>query len=84
MSATNKNKYCPICNKRLILDEKEYSSHKQIYSYGERLDKVLHIEMQKILDKMHKREFPFQDDVISSYYSKFLRMIKKWNIYIRK
>lgn len=60
-----------------ILDEKEYSSHKQIYSYGERLDKVLHIEMQKILDKMHKREFPFQDDVISSYYSKFLRMIKK-------
>lgn len=60
-----------------ILDEKEYSSHKKIYSYGEDLDKVLHIEMQHILDLMHKREFPFQDDVINSYYTKFLRMIKK-------
>ena len=27
MSVTNKNKYCPICNKRLILDEKEYDRY---------------------------------------------------------
>ena len=27
MSATNKNKYCPICNKKLILDNKEYDEY---------------------------------------------------------
>ncbi|MGM9874088.1 MAG: DUF402 domain-containing protein [Bacilli bacterium] len=60
-----------------VLDEKEYSIHKKVYSYGEKLDQVLHIEMQNILEKMHNREFPFQDETISSYYDKFLGMIKK-------
>lgn len=30
MGVTNKNKYCPICNKRLILDEKEYDDYGNI------------------------------------------------------
>ena len=60
-----------------VLDQKEYVHHKDHYHYGEDLDKVLKYETEIIVERMKKREFPFQDKEIEYYYNRFLKLTDK-------
>ena len=60
-----------------ILDEKEYSHHKDRYGYGDDLDVVLNYQMKTDVEKMKNNTYPFVDDKIKRYFDKFLEMNKK-------
>ena len=60
-----------------LLDEKEYLRNKEKYNYSDDLDAVLRYQMKDILSRMEKREFPFNDERINSYYEKYLKLTQK-------
>ena len=60
-----------------VLDQKEYVHHKDQYHYSEDLDKVLKYETDVIVNRMKKREFPFQEKEIERYYNRFLKLTDK-------
>lgn len=60
-----------------VLDEKEYSHHKATYQYGDDLDAVLKYTTEIIVERMKKKEFPFDDNKINNYYQRYLKMNKK-------
>ncbi len=60
-----------------VLDEKEYAHHKATYQYGDDLDTVLRYTTNIIIQRMKKREFPFNDDKIKEYFNQYLEMTKK-------
>lgn len=60
-----------------VLDEKEYLHHKEDYNYSDELDRVLKYTTSIIIDRMQKKEFPFDDELIKNYYSQFLEMSEK-------
>ena len=60
-----------------VLDEKEYLHHKSIYNYNDDLDEVLRYQTKVIVERMKKREFPFEEQLIRSYFDQFLQMIKR-------
>ena len=62
-----------------ILDEKEYLRHKANYGYSDDLDAVLKYQTQDIVNRMNKREFPFEDARIKKYFDKFLEELNKDN-----
>ncbi len=62
-------------HKVIILDEKEYTRNKDIYSYSEKLDTVLNYYIKSVTDMMRKQVFPFNDLKIKQYYEKFLSML---------
>lgn len=62
-----------------VLDEKEYTHHKNNYPYSDELDVVLRYQTQTIVERMKNRDFPFQDDLISRYFDQYLDTTKKVN-----
>lgn len=60
-----------------LLDEKEYLKHKDQYRYESDLDEVLRYQTKELLDKMHRRVFPFDDKIVLDYYDDYLQMVKK-------
>ena len=64
-------------NEIRVLDEKEYLHHKKSYQYSDELDAVLKNQTQLIVEKMKKREFPFDDQLINDYFNKYLESTKK-------
>lgn len=60
-----------------LLDEKEYLKHKDEYHYESDLDEILRYQTKEILEKMHKREFPFSDKEVLDYYDDYLQLVKK-------
>ena len=60
-----------------ILDEKEYIKNKELYNYSPELDEVLRYQMRVIIKKMENREFPFDDERIRKYYTKYLKLTEK-------
>ncbi|MCR5184894.1 MAG: DUF402 domain-containing protein [Bacilli bacterium] len=60
-----------------VLDEKEYAHHRALYEYNDELDTVLKYQTSVIIDRMKKKEFPFEDELITSYFDQFLQMIKR-------
>lgn len=60
-----------------VLDEKEYVHHKMLYHYNDELDEVLKYQTKVIVERMEKREFPFNDELIRNYFDQFLQMIKR-------
>ncbi|HHT67028.1 MAG TPA: DUF402 domain-containing protein [Erysipelotrichaceae bacterium] len=60
-----------------VLDEKEYQYHKNNFSYCDKLDAVLKNQTQVIIEKMKKRVFPFEDDLINKYFEQYLKNTKK-------
>ena len=60
-----------------VLDQKEYIHHKERYHYSDDLDKVLKYETEVIVERMKKREFPFQDEEIDRYYRQFNKIAGK-------
>ena len=60
-----------------VLDEKEYNRHKSFYQYDEKLDTVLRYQTRKIVEMMEDRKFPFDNQLIQSYYDEYLELTKK-------
>lgn len=60
-----------------VLDEKEYIHHRSLYKYDNDLDTVLKYQTKTIVEKMKNREFPFEEDLIRSYFDQFLQMTKR-------
>lgn len=54
-----------------LLDQREYVHHKEKYSYSDDLDKILKYTLDKVVEKMKAREFPFNDEQIRNYYDEF-------------
>ena len=64
-------------NEIRVLDEKEYLHHKNSYHYSEELDAVLKNQTKIIVERMKKRDFPFNDELINKYFNEFLESTKK-------
>ena len=64
-------------NEIRVLDEKEYLHHKKTYEYSDELDAVLKNQTKEIVERMKKRVFPFDDQMINDYYNKYLESTKK-------
>lgn len=60
-----------------ILDEKEYSLHKEKYQYSGDLDKVLYKQLDYVRLLMEDKKFPFDDKCIEQFYEKFEENIRK-------
>lgn len=60
-----------------LLDQKEYNKHKSAFNYSDDLDKVLKIQTQEIISLMKSRVFPFDDEIISEYYSIYRDSVMK-------
>ena len=74
IAGSNKGKEGEILK---VLDEKEYAHHRATYKYGDDLDTVLKYTTSLIIEKMKKKEFPFDDQKIQEYFQEFLEMTKK-------
>lgn len=64
-------------NEIRVLDEKEYAHHRATYQYGDDLDTVLKYTIKLVIERMKKKEFPFDDDLIKDYFNKYLELTKK-------
>ena len=60
-----------------VLDEKEYSVHKEKYQYSEDLDKVLYMQLDFVRSLMENKQFPFDDSSIEQFYENFEELIRK-------
>lgn len=58
----------------LQLDFKEYEFHRKKYNYSDDLDKVIKGANEAAKGLMGKAEFPFSDEIMKEYYSKFLEL----------
>lgn len=56
-----------------ILDRNEYNKHKAKMEYPSKLKKVLETELNKLKQMIEKREEPFNHDVVTRYYEKYLK-----------
>jgi len=59
-----------------ILDQNEYEKHKTQLNYGDDLDAVIQKTVGIITEKMHKKEFPFQADVVIKYFDAFEKIVE--------
>jgi protein associated with RNAse G/E len=55
-----------------ILDRNEYSRHQEMMNYSDDIKEILQLEMNKLKEKIEKREFPFQKKYVLEWYQKFL------------
>ena len=60
-----------------VLDEREYQHHRNTYGYGDDLDTILRYTTSEVVKKMKAKIFPFDDEIIKSYYEEFLLLTNK-------
>lgn len=58
-----------------ILDEDEYTRHSRKMGYGEKLDHVLHKEMNALIRMIENKESPFKEEEIMELYDRYLSFI---------
>ncbi len=61
--------------KTMILDEDEYCRHARQMEYGEKLDRVLHRELERLLKRIHQKDSPFNEKEIWELYERYLSLI---------
>lgn len=54
-----------------ILDEREYEYHKEKMNYSNKLDYILKKELDILIEKVNKKEKPFNWDYVLYYYEKY-------------
>lgn len=64
-------------NEIRLIDVKEYGFHKKKYAYGSEIDKILRFNINQIKDFMERKAFPFDDEKIKEYNSKFESINRK-------
>ncbi len=58
----------------VTLDEREHEQNKKRYHYSPDLQLALKKAAVHVLGLLDRREFPFQYDVVSAYYERFLKL----------
>jgi len=61
--------------KLTILDEDEYEKHSHTMNYGEKLDYVLHKEMERLICRIENKESPFYEEEIWDLYDRYLSLL---------
>lgn len=61
--------------KTMILDEDEYREHSRQMNYGEKLDTILHCELERLLKRISQRESPFNEKEIWDLYNRYLSLV---------
>ena len=56
-----------------LLDVSEYKKHAEEQGYGDEIKEILENAVQKIYDKINKKEYPFVDEDTHKYLDKFNR-----------
>jgi len=59
-----------------ILDQNEYEKHKTQLMYSDDLDAVIQKTVSIITDKMRKKDFPFQANVVIQYFDAFEKIVE--------
>lgn len=62
-----------------ILDRGEYQYHKRLMNYSKDIDIILKSELTKLIDTVRKKEYPFNQEVLNSYYEKYKNLEKMAN-----
>ena len=61
----------------LELDQKEYQYHKEKYGYSNEIDKIVNHEFERIKKLMINHEFPFNDEKMKEYISRYYHIKKE-------
>ena len=59
-----------------VLDRKEYAYHRNKMQYSKRLDSVIHIELNDLIQKVKAKNECFSKETIEEYYQKYMKMKK--------
>lgn len=62
-----------------ILDRGEYQYHKKIMNYSKEIDKILKFELNDLIEKVRKKESPFDSELINEYNKKYKNAVKQKN-----
>jgi len=62
-----------------ILDKNEYNYHKKIMNYNDNLDFVINKELNNLIELLIKKEGPFDKNVVTKYFRKYMEIIKNNN-----
>ena len=60
-----------------ILDEREYEYHKGKMNYSKKLDYIIKKELDILIEKVNKKENPFNWDYVMYYYEKYQNLKEK-------
>ncbi|MDF2557171.1 MAG: hypothetical protein K0R71_999 [Bacillales bacterium] len=60
-----------------ILDEDEYAVHKELMNYPDELDKILHKNLEILIEWIETRKGPFAPGFVEGWYKKFMNIKKR-------
>ena len=55
-----------------ILDQREYLYHKELMNYPEEIDKIVKHSLEKTIEMVEKKEYPFDPQEMMDYYNLYL------------
>ncbi len=58
-----------------VLDEEEYFWHARKMQYGERLDRILHNELRRLLQVIEEKKSPFRKEEVLDYFQNYLSLL---------
>lgn len=61
-----------------ILDEDEYEEHSKQMGYSDDLDKVIHEQMDDLIEQIKQKNSPFDHEEIQRLYNRYLIMKEEW------
>ena len=57
-----------------ILDQEEYKYHRRKMGYSDEIDEILHHTLDKLIEKVKRKEDPFCEETINQYYQRYVQM----------
>lgn len=60
-----------------VLDRGEYNYHKSKMKYPEEIDSIVKDELTNLIEKVRKKEFPFNSEIIEKYHKQYEELKKR-------
>ena len=60
-----------------VLDRGEYNYHKSKMKYSEEIDSIVKDEITNLIEKLRKKEFPFNSEIIEKYHKQYEELKKR-------
>ena len=60
-----------------VLDRGEYNYHKSKMKYSEEIDSIVKDELTNLIEKVRKKEFPFNSEIIEKYHKQYEELKKR-------
>lgn len=60
-----------------VLDRGEYNYHKSKMKYSEEIDSIVKNELTNLIEKVRKKEFPFNSEIIEKYHKQYEELKKR-------